>query len=278
MLYLLPSPLGNLSDISLRTLEVLKSIEVFLCEDTRMTQKLLLLLEQKGYLAPSQTQRKFISFHTHNQEEFFKNIQQDFFNQNVAFLSDAGMPCVSDPGSLLVCYAQQNKIPYEVLGGGSASTLAYAYSGFGDSGFVFDSFLPHKSAQRVQRLCFWQEVLSQRGIPLVCFESPHRILESLEDIAKLECEVFAIKEISKKFEKFYKGRSEEVLEILREENTQGEWCLVIKFDTKEEGKKLGEVEILSLDLPPKIKAKLLSEVTSIPSKQWYERLIGKEER
>lgn len=270
----MPSPLGNLSDITLQTLEVLKKIEVFLCEDTRVTQRLLSLLEQKGYL-PINHQRKFISFHTHNQEEFFKHIQEDFFSQNVAFLSDAGMPCVSDPGSLLVSYAQKRNIPYEVLAGGSAPALAYAYSGFGDSGYVFDAFLPHKSSERVQRIRFWQEVLGEREIPLVCFESPHRILESLEDIAKVEgsLQIFAIKEMTKKFQKFWKGEVKEVLEILKGENTQGEWCLVLKFDKANKERKIGEVELLALDLPPKIKAKLLSEVSNKPTKEWYEILL-----
>lgn len=274
MLYLLPSPLGNLSDISLHTLEVLKEIEVFLCEDTRITQKLLLLLEQKGYLSLGE-KKKFIPFHTHNQDRFLAQTSLEFFNQKVAFLSDAGMPCVSDPGSALITYAQTHQIPYEVVLGGSASTLAYAYSGFGDSGFVFDSFLPHKSGERVERLRFWQEVLGDRGIALVCFESPHRLLESLEDIMRVgsEIELFAIKEMTKKFQKFWRGSAKEVLERLREENIQGEWCLVMRFEDKKREKKIGEVEILSMDLPPKIKAKLLSEVSTLSPKQWYERLL-----
>lgn len=271
---MLPSPLGNLSDITLHTLEILKKVEVFLCEDTRITQKLLLLLEQKGFLPPNH-QRRFIPFHTHNQNEFFKNIQQDFFSQDVAFLSDAGMPCVSDPGSLLISYAQEHQIPYEVLSGGSAPALAYAYSGFGDSGYVFDAFLPHKSNERMRRIRFWQEALGEREIPLVCFESPHRILESLEDIVRVgsEIELFAIKEMTKKFQKSWKGRVVEVLEKLQEENIQGEWCLVLRFGKKEQEKKLGEVELLAMDLPPKIKAKLLSEVSDKPTKEWYEILL-----
>lgn len=275
----MPSPLGNLSDISLHALEVLKEIEVFLCEDTRITQKLLLLLEQKGLLQENKT-RKFLPFHTHNQQEFFSQTSLEFFNQKIAFMSDAGMPCVSDPGSALISYAQTHQIPYEVVVGGSAPTLAYAYSGFGDSGFVFDSFLPHKSSERVARVRFWQEVLGDRRIPLVCFESPHRLLESLEDIAKVSerIEIFAIKEMTKKFQKHFRGEVGEVLEQLRGENIQGEWCFVMRFEREEREKKIGEVEILSMDLPPKIKAKLLSEVTSIPSKQWYEKIIGKEGR
>lgn len=269
---MLPSPLGNLSDISLHTLEVLKTIEVFLCEDTRITQKLLLLLEQKGFL-PSNHQRKFISFHTHNQEEFLNHIQKDFFSQNVAFLSDAGMPCVSDPGSLLVSYAQNHQIPYEVLSGGSAPALAYAYSGFGDGGYVFDSFLPHKRAERIKRLEFWQEALAERGIPLVCFESPHRLLESLEDVAKFDVEIFAIKEMTKKFQKSWRGGAERVLSELAEENIQGEWCLVLRFEQKQKERKLGELEILEMDIQPKIKAKLLSKVSDLSTKQWYEILL-----
>lgn len=273
MLYLLPSPIGNLSDITLRTLEVLKKGSVFLCEDTRVTQKLLLLLEQKGLL--QRKERKFYAFHSHNQDAFLHNAKESFFLEDVIFMSDAGMPCVSDPGSALVRYAQRFHIPYQVLPSGSAVTLAYCCSGFGDGGFVFDGFLPHKSLERKLRFEFWREKLSNQNLPLVVFEAPHRLLESLHDLEKIDqdCEIFIIKEMTKKFEHFFKGHVLEVLRQIEGQNIQGEWVLVINFSIRVLEQKIGRVEVLELDIPPKIKAKLLSKITGESPKIWYEKII-----
>lgn len=274
MLYLLPSPLGNLSDTTFRVLEVLQKCEVFLCEDTRVTQKLISLFIKKGWL--QNRERKFFSFHTHNQVEFLSQIDSNFFNQDVCFMSDAGMPCVSDPGSELVKYAQRHNIVYEVLPAGSASVLAYAYSGFGDGGFIFDGFLPHKSGERIERLGFWCEILGYKGGILVVFESPHRILQSIGDLEKVdgECEVFLIKEMTKLHQKFFGGNVKNSKKWLDENNTQGEWCMVIKFSARTKENKLGSAEIMQMDIPPKIKAKLLSKITGLKVEEHYQELIG----
>lgn len=271
MLYLLPSPIGNLSDITLRTLEVLKGGDVFLCEDTRVTQRLLSLLEKKGLLQAKE--RKFYAFHSHNQDSFLHHVDELFFAVDVIFMSDAGMPCVSDPGSALVRYAQRHEIPYEILPSGSAPILAYCYSGFGDDGFVFDGFLPHKSLERKSRLMHWREMLLG-SLPLVIFESPLRLLASLQDLCEIDsdCEVFVIKEMTKKFERFFKGGIGEVLEEMKCENLHGEWVLVVRFSPKSLEKKLGSLEVLGLDIPPKIKAKLLSKITDQSPKSWYQKL------
>lgn len=273
MLYLLPSPIGNLSDITLRTLEVLNQGNIFLCEDTRVTKKLLLLLEQKKLL--QKKERKFYVFHSHNQDSFLKHIHEGFFLADVIFMSDAGMPCVSDPGSALVQYAQRFQIPYKVLPSGSAVTLAYAYSGFGDTGFVFDGFLPHKCLERKLKFEFWRENLSKEKLPLVVFEAPHRLLESLRDLREIDqdCEIFIIKEMTKKFECFFKGKISEILQQIQDKNLQGEWVLVIQFSLKALERKIGRVEILQSDIPPKVKAKLLSKITGESSKSWYEKII-----
>lgn len=273
MLYLLPSPIGNLSDITLRILEILKQGSIFLCEDTRITQKLLLLLEQKGFLPKKE--RKFYAFHSHNQDAFLRHAQKSFFLEDVIFMSDAGMPCVSDPGSALVRYAQAFQIPYQVLPAGSAVTLAYSCSGFGDGGFVFDGFLPHKSLERKIKFEFWREHLAKEKLPLVVFESPHRLLESLSDLKEIDkdCEIFIIKEMTKKFERFFKGNILEVLRAIEGQNLQGEWVLVIQFSLGVLEQKIGKIEILELDIPPKIKAKLLSKITGESPKSWYEKII-----
>lgn len=274
MLYLLPSPIGNLSDVTLHTLHILHKADVVLCEDTRVTQKLLTLLEQNGSLI--RKERRFFAFHSHNQNSFLANISVSFFESCVVFMSDAGMPCVSDPGSLLVQYAQRNEIAYEVVAGGSAVTLAHAYSGFGDGGFVFDGFLPHKSIERQNKLTFWHEVLGEREISLIVFESPYRLLESLKDLCSIdwECRVFAIKEMTKKFEASFRGKPHEILHKLEGEKILGEWVLVLRFSEKKQEKKLGFLDVWHADLPPKIKSKLLSKISDRNPKEWYQEIIG----
>lgn len=277
MLYLLPTPLGNLADITLHTLDILNRAEVFLCEDTRVSKQLLLLLQQRGYI--KEKERVFYSFHTHNQEKFLNEISQDFFLQLVVFMSDAGMPCISDPGSMLINYARKHLIDFEVLLGGSAPALAFAYSGFGDRGYVFDSFLPHKREERKNRLRYWHQSLGMNdGLPLVCFESPHRILESLQDLYEVDsnCKLFAIKEMTKKFQRSFLGSVKEVMEQMQGENLQGEWCLVIEFSKKDAYKTLSAQEVLELPIAPKLKSKILSKLTNISTKEWYERLLEEE--
>lgn len=277
MLYLLPTPLGNLADITLHVLDILNQVEVFLCEDTRISKQLLLLLQQRGYI--KEKKRVFHSFHTHNQERFLKEVAENFFTQDVVFMSDAGMPCVSDPGSMLINYARNHCIDFEVLLGGSAPALAFAYSGFGDRGYVFESFLPHKRGERKERLRYWYQSLGIiNSVPLVCFESPHRLLESLHDLSEVDrdCKLFAIKEMTKKFQKSFLGNVQEVLEQMQGENLQGEWCLVIDFSKKDLQKTLSAQEVLGLPIAPKLKSKILAKMTNIPTKEWYERLLEEE--
>lgn len=276
MLYLLPTPLGNLADVTLRTLQVLQECDVLLCEDTRVTQKLLFLLEQNGSLVKKK--REFFSFHSHNQIAFLENTSPTFFESCVGFMSDAGMPCVSDPGSILIQYAKRNQIPFEILPAGSAVTLAHAYSGLGDSGFVFDGFLPHKSNDRQKRLASWKEILNSQEQALIVYESPHRLLNSLIDIQSVDrdCYIFAIKEMTKKFQASFEGNITEVLQKLRETKILGEWVLVLKFSKQEKEYKLGVLEVMQSDVPPKIKAKLLSQMTGQSTKEWYQRVIEEE--
>lgn len=273
MLYLLPSPIGHLSDITLRTLEILAQGSVFLCEDTRVTRKLLLLLEQKGLL--QKKERKFYAFHSHNQDSFLQTTNQSFFSSDVIFMSDAGMPCISDPGSALVRYAQTFEIPYQVLPAGSAVTLAYCSSGFADGGFVFDGFLPHKSLERKLRFEFWRESLAKKDLPLVVFESPHRLLEALDDLKEidLDSEIFITKEMTKKFESSFRGNILDVLGWIKNQSLQGEWVLVIRFSLQEVEPKIGKIEILESEIPLKAKAKLLAKMSGESSKSLYEKMI-----
>lgn len=281
MITLLPTPIGNLGDVSLRMLEVLADSQVVLCEDTRVTKKLITLLQKKLIISnnfPKIFEKKeFYSFHSHNYQEFLKSHQRDFFMQNVVFLSDAGMPCVSDPGASLVSYAQENAIAYDILPGSNACVLAYCMSGNIDDGFVFGGFLPHKQQDR--RKCLQDFFVAQgsidKKISIIFYESPHRILDSLEDVAFVDsqCGVFVIKEMTKKNQKYFRACAGEMTKLLRDENLQGEWVLVLTPTIQSEHKNLSFGDIENMDLPPKIKAKLLARISHQDVKSIYETLI-----
>ena len=280
MITLLPTPIGNLGDISLRTLEVLAESEIVLCEDTRVTKKLLSLLQKSPIISsnfPEIFQDKvFYPFHSHNQREFLAQRDRAFFDKKVVFLSDAGMPCVSDPGALLVAYAQEHGIAYDVLPGSNACVLAYCMSGVEDSGFVFGGFLPHKKEERKKVLLeyFGANSRLSGNQSIIFYESPHRILDSLADLAALdrECKVFAIKEMTKINQKFFTGSAQEVLGRIKGENIKGEWVLVLNpTHTQERVLSLEEIEQMSL--PPKVRAKLLAKLTGQDPKAIYQNHI-----
>jgi len=272
VLILVPTPLGNLEDITFRALEALKNASIILCEDTRVTKRLLMLLSQK-YSFPIQS-KKFISFHEHNQDQFLQKLEPSFFDKDVVYVSDAGMPAISDPGAKLVLFAQKHNIPYTVLPGASAVVTAYAASGFLEKEFCFLGFLPHKGRENAIK-----ELLESKKNVIV-YEAPHRLLELLKQISKLEPSrtLFLAKEISKKFETYYKGSAQELYGELQKEKIKGEWVVVIK---KREGSKevcLKEEDILKLSLPLKEKAKLLSLLGERSTKEWYNFLRQRDQK
>ena len=268
MLTLLPTPLGNLEDITLRALKALQSASIILCEDTRVAKQLLSLLSQK--LAIDFDKKEFYSLHEHNQKRFFASIEPSFFDKVVVYMSDAGMPGISDPGAALVRYAQEHGIPYTVLPGPSAAITAFAASGF-EGDFCFFAFLPHKGEARSKKL---QEILLFPHHAIL-YESPHRLMKLLEEIVSFDPErpLFLAKELSKKYERYYKGAAMEIVQQLRNETIKGEWVVVIQKKAHEVAKLcLDQKDILSLALPKKDKAKLLAKITQKSTKEWYEIL------
>lgn len=269
MIYFIPTPIGNLKDISLHALEVLRECEILLCEDTRVSRSLINLLNER-FNADIQIS-KFIPFHTHNENEFFTNLEPSFFDKNVAFLSDAGMPGISDPGVGLIRYALKNGINYEVLSGANAALLAIVSSGLVDKEFIFLGFLPNTGKER--------KIAIQNALNLaytaVIYESPKRILELVESIAKLEPEreLFAIKEATKKFETKFKNSAKNLALELKNANLSGEWSLVISSAKNVSFERISVDDINDLDIPPKIKAKLLSKITGENAKKIYENII-----
>ncbi|PID47448.1 MAG: 16S rRNA (cytidine(1402)-2'-O)-methyltransferase [Proteobacteria bacterium] len=270
MVYFIPTPIGNLEDISHRSLKLLMRVSKIFCEDTRLTKKLLHLLEEKFQI--QNHEKTYISFHSHNEDEVLKKIDIDQLKtQDWAFVSDAGMPCISDPGAKLVQFCQKNQIPYEVYPGANAALLAFVASGFLEASFTFFGFLPHKGKERQRRL---EEILNHPHTSII-YESPHRIELLAKELSLHEGQrkVFFLKEATKKHEKFFKCDLGEIYELIKNTNQKGEWVVVLEKNPNPNPQTLLNVnDVLDLDIKPKQKAKLLSKITNKSSQEWYQKL------
>jgi 16S rRNA (cytidine1402-2'-O)-methyltransferase len=273
LLTFVPTPIGNLDDISYRAVASLVNSDICLCEDTRITKKLLLLLSEKLNIDFKTNEKEFISLHSHNELKFIKNIKKEYFeNINIVYISDAGMPCVSDPGALLVDFCINNNIKYDVLPGANALLTAYAMSGFNRKEFTFFGFLPHKGKDRSYQL---QSILDAKYLTIL-YESPYRLLKLLEEISKLDPnrEIFLVKELTKMYQNSFKGSAFELLKQLENENIRGEWVVIVNSVKQESGEAITFSDLESLDIPPKQKAKLLSKLTGKKIKDIYNSLLS----
>ncbi|MEA1953117.1 MAG: 16S rRNA (cytidine(1402)-2'-O)-methyltransferase [Campylobacterota bacterium] len=268
MITFIPTPIGNPQDITIRAMKLFEKTEIFLCEDTRQTKRLLRLLEERFDMVYPEAE--FYSFNEHNGAERLEQLGEILGDKQVVYVSDAGMPVISDPGQLLVEYAQKHELKYDVLPGASAVTTAYAASGFEEGKFLFYAFLPHKGKERSSALA---EAMDN-GYNTVLYESPHRLEKLLNEIVALDenRELFLSKEISKKYQRYYRGTALELNEKLKELTIRGEWVVVIRSKPNRE-KSLSFTEVLNLDLPPKPKAKLLAQLSDKSVKEWYSQLI-----
>lgn len=217
MLSLVATPIGNLGDITLRALETLKEADVIACEDTRHSLRLL-----QHY----QIHKPLVSYHEHNEaRRTAELIEQLVAGKKVAVITDAGMPGISDPGHRLLRACIERGVPYTVLPGASAVLNGLIGSGFDAQQFYYGGFLPVKSGGRER------EVLAagQREVTSVFFESPHRILRTLECCAlhlpdRLIC---VSRELTKTFEEFRRGKPAELLAHYTAHPAKGEIVLVI---------------------------------------------------
>lgn len=217
-LILVPTPIGNLEDITLRSIRVLEQTEIIFSEDTRVTKKLLDHLGISKICHP---------FHAHNEHRFLeKSIEMIKQVTNAVLVSDAGTPGISDPGFLLVRACIQNGIEVECLPGPSAFVPALVASGFPCDKFVFEGFLPHKKGRQT-RLKF----LANEERTIILYESPHRLLKTLEQMTdhfELTREICVVREISKMFETYHRGQLQELLSYFKQNPPKGEIVIVIK--------------------------------------------------
>jgi 16S rRNA (cytidine1402-2'-O)-methyltransferase len=269
MLSLIPTPIGNIGDISLRAIEALSQADILLCEDTRVTKKLIHILKERYNTAFKENQ-EFISLHSHNEQALVDKLEVSFFDANVVYASDAGMPGVSDPGQTLVSFCIENGVKYDVLPGANAVLTAFVASGFVETQMFFFGFLDHKGSSRSAGL---QKAL-HNGYTTIMYESPHRLEKLLLEIDKEEParELFLAKELTKKYQKYFRGTAEEALKEL-DGNFRGEWVVVIKAGNIQAESAITQKDILELDLPKKRQAKLISKITGENTKACYQRLL-----
>jgi 16S rRNA (cytidine1402-2'-O)-methyltransferase len=218
-LYLVGTPIGNLEDITLRAVRVLKEVDVIACEDTRQTQKLL-----NHYGITIRT----ISYHEHNEmtraAELVKELQE---GASVALVTDAGMPGISDPGFRLISLAIRHQVPVVPIPGASAFLAALVASGLPTDSFRFSGFLPAKRGERRAAL----EAIETSPRTQVFYEAPHRVVEALSDVVEVlgsARHVVIAREVTKLHEEFLRGRAGEVLETLKaRDGVKGEITLLI---------------------------------------------------
>jgi len=224
-LYIVSTPIGNLKDISIRALEILKSVDLILCEDTRVTQKLLNHFGIKT---------KTLSYHQHSKLKKVKHILELLKEeQDIALVSDAGTPGIADPGNKLVeevVKLLSDQVKVIPIPGASALTSAASVSGFQMDKFLFLGFPPQKR----KRKKFFEEVVDSK-YPVILYESPYRILKTLNEISVInnKLSVVVCRELTKKFETVYRGTIEEVIEKIRNpkvgEKMKGEFVVIINL-------------------------------------------------
>jgi len=224
-LLLVPTPLGNLGDITYRALESLKSADIILAEDTRTTSKLLAHYGISG--------AKLKSFHLHNEHKVLQHALELVRNhEHVCLVSDAGTPGISDPGFLLVRACRENNLEVECLPGATALIPALVISGFPTDRFVFEGFLPHKKGRQTRILSIKNETRT-----VIFYESPHRLLKTLEQCAEFlgpQRQAAVARELTKLYEECVTGTIEELITHFKAKPPKGEIVLLIQANDKKE--------------------------------------------
>ncbi len=267
-LYLVATPIGNLEDITLRALRVLKEVDLIACEDTRQTLK---LLSHYGI------QTRLVSYHEHNEMTKASELVVDLEGgAKIALVTDAGMPGISDPGFRLIALAIRHHVPVVPIPGASAFLAALVASGLPTDSFRFSGFLPVKAGHRRKLL----ESIKDSPRTQVFYEAPHRLLETLADVVEVlgsDRHVVVAREVTKIHEEFLRGRAKEILEQLKARgDVKGEITLLIaKPETQDQ-----KPETSTVSLAQRVRQIMASEKADEKAalkKVAKERGIGKSE-
>lgn len=264
-LYICPTPIGNLEDITLRTLRILKEADLIAAEDTRHTIKLLNHFEIKKPLT---------SYHEHNRKE--KGIELiDRLNkgENIALVSDAGMPGISDPGQDLIRLAIEEDIQVVILPGPTASIAALVVSGLNTDKFVFEGFLSSKKKERLDQL----ESLKDERRTMIIYESPHRLLDSLDSMQRVlgNRKVAVVRELTKIYEEIFRGTIEEGIDKFSSEKIRGEFVLIIEGNQEDHVEEEIDIEkelvkYMNQGFSKKESVKMVAKEFNLPKNQVYQ--------
>ncbi|WP_027339747.1 16S rRNA (cytidine(1402)-2'-O)-methyltransferase [Halonatronum saccharophilum] len=223
-LYICGTPIGNLEDITLRTLRILKEVDLIAAEDTRRTKQLLNSYDIEGNLT---------SYHEHNAKDKAEILLSKLeAGLDIALVSDAGMPLISDPGYRLVKLLADEGVEVVPIPGPTAMTTALVVSGLPSDRFVFEGFLPRKGSDRVKHL----EGLTGEERTMIFYEAPHRLLKTLKDILEVlgDREMVVCRELTKKFEEKARGKVSQLIDKFAEKRPKGEIAIVIEGGVKKE--------------------------------------------
>lgn len=268
ILYVVATPIGNLGDITLRALEILKSVDAIAAEDTR---------HSSGLLNHFGISKKLIAVHEHNEQQSAEKLLAQLKNgENIALVTDAGTPGISDPGAIVVKVAREAGVKVVPIPGASAVVAALSSSGIMQNGYYFHGFLPASVAARRKTL----ETLKSQSVTLVLYEAPHRIVECVEDIAQVldgERQITFCRELTKTFETIYTCPASRASAWLQADVNQqrGEFVLLIEAAPVVETQELSEdaqrvLKCLLAELPLKQAVALATEITHLKKNDLYE--------
>jgi 16S rRNA (cytidine1402-2'-O)-methyltransferase len=272
LLYVVATPIGNLSDITLRALEVLKSVDAIAAEDTRHTS---------GLLSHFGIAKKLIAVHEHNEHQSAEKLLVLLLaGQNIALVTDAGTPAVSDPGAIVVDLVRKAGIKVVPIPGASAVIAALSASGISQNGFLFYGFLPASGSARRKTL----EILKAQAVTLVFYEAPHRIIESIVDMAAVlgaDRRITIAREITKTFETIYSCELSKAEAWLQADANQqrGEFVLLVEAAAIKDAEEIPEdtvrvLKLLLADLPLKQAVQLTTEITGEKKNVLYELALS----
>ncbi|WP_028302227.1 16S rRNA (cytidine(1402)-2'-O)-methyltransferase [Oceanospirillum beijerinckii] len=273
VLYVVATPIGNLADISERALKVLRSVDLVAAEDTRHTKQLLMHFV---------INKPLFSVHDHNEHQRVEKVLAELSaGKSIALVSDAGTPLISDPGFVVVQAVRKAGFPVVPVPGACAMVAALSAAGLPTDRFCFEGFLPAKSSGRKKQL----KALERESRTLVFYESPHRVLDSLKDMAEVlggAREITLARELTKTFETFLSGSLEEVITMVEQDANQrkGEFVLVLagaKVESDDEEQAIAAEHVLNVlleELPVKQAAALTAKITGLKKNALYQQALA----
>ncbi len=275
MLYICATPIGNMQDISLRALEMLKNADIILCEDTRNSQRLLSYHSIKA--------KRLVALHEHNENEIAQRVIEWLDNNmTIVQISDAGTPGISDPGARLCKVLFDNGKVASPLPGACAYISLMSVSGIVNNEHLFVGFLPSKSSHRLKELAKYNNLT----YPVIFYESPHRIVDCLQDIATscgIGREIVIGRELTKMFETVKRGNAANIIEFITADANQqkGEFVVVVLPDIAEQAelialsnKDVEVIDLLAKELPPKKAAQISAQILGLDKHFVYDYIVS----